>query len=127
MLPPVVGDRNCELVYDSSAAIELWQDAWDQKFESADACEAMRMENVRRSTAPGRREKILANLRRERDETPPPSKELLRDLRALRRLPEVKRALRERRRHQQRPQFTGCSCPTCLDDWTKTRCIDRIE
>ena len=117
--PPSTGQRYCELQYDPSAPIERWQPAWDTSFETLEACEEMRMENVRRSTAPGRRERILAEARRREKDMVATEKQRRRE---WRRDPEKKDllAIIPRQRH-----FASRTCDISLDDWTNTRCVER--
>jgi hypothetical protein len=119
--PPSTGQRYCELQYDPSAPIERWQSAWVTPFATLDACEALRTEMVRRTTSPGRRERLLAAAREHEKEMVAQEKKTRREWRQD---PEKKRLLPyiPQQRH-----FASRICDISLDDWTNTRCIERTE
>jgi hypothetical protein len=60
VVPPSTPKRDCSLVYDQSAPIAKWSPVWPTHFATSEACETIRSEMVRRTTAPGRRERALA-------------------------------------------------------------------
>jgi hypothetical protein len=118
--PPSTGQRYCELQYDASAPIDRWTTAWTP-FATLDACEALRTEMVRRTTSPGRRERLLVEAREHEKEMVAQEKKRRRE---WRRDPEKKRLLPfiPRQRH-----FASRICDINLDDWTNTRCIERMD
>jgi hypothetical protein len=117
--PPFVGQRHCELVYDPSAPISQWQVAWRPPFETMDSCEAMLAEILRRSTAPGRRERLLAHARQHEKEV----------------VATEKKIRREAREHPDEPHYVPPRhrnlatriCDENVDTWKDARCIERLE
>ena len=121
VMPPEIGQRHCEMMYDKSAPIAKWQRQRYGPFETLDACEALRIEIVKRSTAPGRKERSLAIASQRQRETCAADRRLRRDLKddpgtksLLRRIPRCRKGV-------------SAVCEVSVDDWSDARCVEHIE
>ena len=117
--PPIAGEKNYECLYDTSAPVTQWGDAFGRRFETAAACEEMLAEYIRRSTAPGRRERLIAQARQRDKEDAAADKTWRRDHRGD---PES-RFLRRMMGRRRDPRI----CSSGIESWTNARCIERLN
>jgi hypothetical protein len=116
--PPMTGQRRCEMVYDRSAPIAEWNRYPFGPFETLEACEALRIEIVSRSTAPGYRERLLEDARRREKEAREAQREMRREAKND---PEAKRRLRWMPRPR---RGISATCDVSVEDWTVVRCVE---
>jgi hypothetical protein len=102
--PPIVGEKRYECVYDTSAPIARWNDAFGRGFETVSACEEMRAELVRRTTAPGRKERLVAAAEQQE-----------------------KDAIERRMRRMMPKERVPGVCSSGIESYAHARCIERAD
>ena len=116
VVPPSKRKHDCSLVYDRAAPIAKWSPIWPTHFATSEACEAIRSELVRRTTAPGRKERMLALSRQRQAEALAEQRQVRRELKndpeALRLVPKYRKG-------------DPALCEGDVDDWTLSRCVER--
>jgi hypothetical protein len=121
ILPPMTRKPTCEVVYDKAAPIAKWQRQPWGPFDTLDACEALRQEMAKRTTAPGRRERAVALGQERREQALEMERQLRRDAKHDSQKKQLLRMLPRHRRSDPR------LCDITFDDWTDSRCLERAD